>query len=111
MSRRRRRVWAGRTLQYAGRCATEPESAVVAAAAAARVLALRGVQAPLAFSYVHRFSMALLYGRAGRLTAKNGGFRPGQYLEAERGGRGAVEGAEEEEVRRITAHPGVFGNK
>ena len=23
--------------------------------------------------------MALLYGRAGRLTAKNGGFRPGQY--------------------------------
>ena len=24
--------------------------------------------------------MALLYGRAGRLTAKNGGFRPGQYV-------------------------------
>jgi hypothetical protein len=24
--------------------------------------------------------MALLYGRAGRLTAKNGGFRPGQYF-------------------------------
>jgi hypothetical protein len=24
--------------------------------------------------------MALLYGRAGRLTTKNGGFRPGQYL-------------------------------
>jgi hypothetical protein len=23
--------------------------------------------------------MALLYGRAGRLTAKNGGFRPGQF--------------------------------
>ena len=23
--------------------------------------------------------MVLLYGRAGRLTAKNGGFRPGQY--------------------------------
>ena len=23
--------------------------------------------------------MALLYGRAGRLTAENGGFRPGQY--------------------------------
>ena len=25
--------------------------------------------------------MALLYGRAGRLTATNGGFRPGQYEE------------------------------
>jgi hypothetical protein len=25
--------------------------------------------------------MALLYGRAGRFTAKNGGFRPGQYAE------------------------------
>jgi hypothetical protein len=25
--------------------------------------------------------MAILYGRAGRLTAKNGGFRPGQYSE------------------------------
>ena len=24
--------------------------------------------------------MARLYGRAGRLTAQNGGFRPGQYL-------------------------------
>ena len=27
--------------------------------------------------------MALLYGRAGRLTAKNGGFRPGQLLVCE----------------------------
>jgi hypothetical protein len=27
--------------------------------------------------------MALLYGRAGRLTAKNGGFRPGQCYENE----------------------------
>jgi hypothetical protein len=27
--------------------------------------------------------MGLLYGRAGRLTAKNGGFRPGQAREAE----------------------------
>ena len=26
----------------------------------------------------NRFSMALLDGRAGRLTAENGGFRPGQ---------------------------------
>jgi hypothetical protein len=27
----------------------------------------------------YRFCMALLYGRAGRLTAENGGFRPGQH--------------------------------
>ena len=36
---------------------------------------------PLAVSYVNRFSMALMYGRTGRLTAKNGGFRPGQTRE------------------------------
>jgi hypothetical protein len=34
---------------------------------------------PLAFSYANRFFMVLLYGRAARLTAKNGGFRPGQW--------------------------------
>jgi hypothetical protein len=33
-----------------------------------------------AFSTMNRFSMARLYGRAGRLTAKNGGFRPGQCI-------------------------------
>jgi hypothetical protein len=33
-----------------------------------------------AFSYVNLFCMAFLYGRAGCLTAKNGGFRPGQSL-------------------------------
>jgi hypothetical protein len=38
----------------------------------------RGRLTPLAFPYVNRFCMALLYGRAGRLTAKTGGFRPGQ---------------------------------
>jgi hypothetical protein len=43
----------------------------------------RGGQAPLAFSYVNWFSMALLYGRAGRLTAKIGGFRPGQCMTTE----------------------------
>jgi hypothetical protein len=37
------------------------------------------VKRPWRFSYVNRFSMALLYGRAGRLTAENGGFRPGQW--------------------------------
>ena len=31
-----------------------------------------------AFSYENPFCMGLLYGRAGRLTAKNGGFRRGQ---------------------------------
>jgi hypothetical protein len=32
-----------------------------------------------AFPTVNRFYMALLHGRAGRLTAENGGFRPGQW--------------------------------
>jgi hypothetical protein len=36
----------------------------------------RGCYAPFAFSIGNRFCMALLYGRAGRLTAENGGFRP-----------------------------------
>ena len=30
--------------------------------------------------------MALLYGRAGRLTVKNGGFRPGQETDFRAGG-------------------------
>ena len=38
----------------------------------------RGVQAPVALSTVNWFSMALLDGCAGRLTAQNGVFRPGQ---------------------------------
>jgi hypothetical protein len=38
----------------------------------------RGVYAALAFPTLKRFSMALLYGCARRLTAKNGGSRPGQ---------------------------------
>ena len=37
-----------------------------------------GVYGALAFSTVNQFSMAILYGCAGRLTAKNAGFRPGQ---------------------------------
>ena len=37
-----------------------------------------GVLAPVAFSYGDPFCMGLLYGRAGRLTPQNGGFRPGQ---------------------------------
>jgi hypothetical protein len=37
-------------------------------------------QAPFAFSYVNRFSMERLYGRAGRLTAENGGSRPGPQM-------------------------------
>ena len=35
---------------------------------------------PLASSTMNRFCMAVLYGRAGRLTCKTGGFRPGQWL-------------------------------
>jgi hypothetical protein len=38
----------------------------------------RGGEAPSTFSAVNRFRMGRLYGRAGRLTAKNGGLRPGQ---------------------------------
>jgi hypothetical protein len=37
-----------------------------------------GAFTPLAFSTVNIFAMAFLYGRAGRLTAENGGVRPGQ---------------------------------
>jgi hypothetical protein len=33
----------------------------------------------LAFSYENPICMGLLYGRAGRLTAENGGFGPGQF--------------------------------
>jgi hypothetical protein len=39
----------------------------------------RGVYTALAFYLEHLLSSALLYGRAGCLTAKNGGFRPGQW--------------------------------
>jgi hypothetical protein len=38
----------------------------------------RGGEALLSFSTVNWFCMALLYERAGRLTVRNGGFRPGQ---------------------------------
>ena len=43
-----------------------------------KVRAARGGEAALAFPYKNPFCMALLHGRAGRLTAENGGFRPGQ---------------------------------
>ena len=35
--------------------------------------------------------MGFLYGRAGRLTAKNGGFRPGQWQQIKDGRTNAVE--------------------
>jgi hypothetical protein len=38
----------------------------------------RGGYVPLSFSTVNRFCMALVYGRARRLTAQPGVFRPGQ---------------------------------
>ena len=40
----------------------------------------RGVYAALVFYLVNLLSVAFLCGRAGRLTAKNGGCRPGQWL-------------------------------
>ena len=42
------------------------------------VRAAWGSEAPFAFSIVNWVCMALLYSCAGRLTAQNGGFRPGQ---------------------------------
>ena len=50
-------------------------------------------QHSLAFSIESRFSMALLNGRAGRLTALFGGFRPGQVGRATIVGGGASHGA------------------
>ena len=44
-------------------------------------------QRSLAFSIANRFCMALLYGRAGRLTALFGVFRPGQAGAAHESGR------------------------
>ena len=37
------------------------------------------VKRPSAFPIANRVCMGLLFGRAGRLTYKNGGFRPGQF--------------------------------
>ena len=44
------------------------------------VRAVPGRLSAIAFSCVNRFCMGFLYGRAGRLTAENGGFRPGQVV-------------------------------
>jgi hypothetical protein len=38
-----------------------------------------GGEAPAACSIANRVRVAMFYGRAGRLTAQNGGFRRGQY--------------------------------
>ena len=46
-----------------------------------------GGYAPLAFSIGNQFCVAFLYGRAGRLTAQNGGFRPGQHTQRMRSSR------------------------
>jgi hypothetical protein len=42
------------------------------------VRSLPGRLSALSVFHSYRFCMVLLYGRAGRLTAQNGGFRPGQ---------------------------------
>jgi hypothetical protein len=47
---------------------------------------------PLAFFIVNLFCMALLYGRASRLTAKNGGLRPGQARTSSRSSPAARRG-------------------
>ena len=60
----------------------------------------RGVYAFLAFSAVNRVCTALLCGRAGRLTAQNGGFRPGRQGGACRGARAARGRARGAAVRR-----------
>ena len=69
---------------YMCRCRLPPAAADLAAGdftemRLGTVRARRGGEAPSAFSYTNRFCMARLHGRAGRLTVKNGGFRPGQW--------------------------------
>jgi hypothetical protein len=58
----------------------------------------------LSFSIDTQFSTALLYGRVGRLTAKNGGFRPGQWHggAAREGGHLQPGG---DAVHRVAVHP------
>jgi hypothetical protein len=55
----------------------------VTAADYATVRTRPGRLSALSVPHRNRFFMALLYGRAGRPTAKNGGFRPGQRLSAD----------------------------
>jgi hypothetical protein len=68
---------------------------VVATDLEARSLALTvrvvlGQLSTLRVSYENSFCMGLLYGRAGRLTAENGGFRPRQAANAALNGVGAT---------------------
>jgi hypothetical protein len=72
----------------------------------------------LAFHYVNRFCMALLYRRAGRLSAKNVGFRPGQCqlgaaeLEALRlAALALLTGCGAEETRRGQASAGAAARR
>jgi hypothetical protein len=72
----------------------------------------------LAFYYVNRFCMGLLYGRAGRLTAHFGGLRPGQYSmipgeAVDHGSGGAGEAADAPrlaEVRKTPSWPRSWAN-
>ena len=61
--------------------------------------------------------MGLLYGRAGRLTAKNGGFRPGQWLEEKDkliGGRDKLQATNADivslQVRKAPSWPRSWAN-
>jgi hypothetical protein len=64
-----------------------------------------GAEATLAFSVGNRFCTALLYGRTGRLTAQNGGVRPGQWNKY----KGAAGAAEADLLTFGHQHLGVWG--
>jgi hypothetical protein len=61
-----------------GREQVDGETLTALGGALASVRAALGRLTPLAFSYENPFCIGLLYGRTGRLTAENGGFRLGQ---------------------------------
>ena len=68
------------------RQSSRSRSAICASCAKDLLLKIRpgppwGGYAPLAFPIENQFCVAFLYGRAGRLTPQNGGFRPGQGAE------------------------------
>ena len=65
----------------------------------------RGVCTPSAFPTANLFSMAVLCGRGGRVTALSGGFRPGQS--DEEGQEGAAEAQEKGSSHATSRPPGA----
>ena len=63
-------------------------------------------QASLAFYIINRFCIALLYGRAGRLTAQNGGSGPGSDGRDQDPHPGVVQQRQDCPRRHLPAHPG-----